>query len=33
MAGRYRKDMKQMTGSGMTGDEFEALPVAVRRKV
>ena len=33
MAGRYQKKFKQMAGMGMTGEEFDALPVAVRRKV
>ncbi|KAG0647928.1 hypothetical protein D0Z07_5628 [Hyphodiscus hymeniophilus] len=31
-AGRFRKNMKNMTGFGTTDEEFEALPVAVRRK-
>jgi hypothetical protein len=30
---RFRKNMKEITGFGTTGEEFEALPVAVRRKV
>jgi len=30
---RYRKNMKEMTGFGTTEEEFEALPIAVRRKV
>ncbi|PMD41535.1 hypothetical protein L207DRAFT_426513 [Hyaloscypha variabilis F] len=29
---RYRKNMKEMTGFGTTEEEFEALPIAVRRK-
>jgi hypothetical protein len=32
-AGRYRKDMREMTGYGPTEDEYDALPIAVRRKV
>jgi hypothetical protein len=30
---RFRKNMKEMTGFGTTEEEFEALPIAVRRKV
>ncbi|KAG4435541.1 hypothetical protein IFR05_008980 [Cadophora sp. M221] len=29
---RFRKNMKEMTGFGTTEEEFEALPIAVRRK-
>ena len=33
-SGRFaRKNMKEMTGFGTTEEEFEALPIAVRRKV
>lgn len=32
-AGRFRKNMKDITGFGTTDEEFEALPIAVRRKV
>jgi hypothetical protein len=32
-AGRFRKNMKDITGFGTTDAEFEALPIAVRRKV
>lgn len=31
--GRFRKNMKDITGFTTTEDEFEALPIAVRRKV
>jgi hypothetical protein len=30
---RFRKNMKEMTGFRTTEEEFEALPIAVRRKV
>lgn len=30
---RYRKNMKEMTGWTTTEEEFDALPMAVRRKV
>lgn len=30
---RFRKNMKEMTGFGTTEEEFEALPIAVRKKV
>lgn len=30
---RYRKNMKEMTGFTTTEEEFDALPLAVRRKV
>ena len=30
---RFHKNMKEMTGFGTTEEEFEALPIAVRRKV
>lgn len=30
---RFRKNVKEMTGFGTTEEEFEALPIAVRRKV
>jgi hypothetical protein len=37
MAGRHQKKLKQMSSSSssqaMTGEEFDALPLAVRRKV
>lgn len=32
-AGRFRKNMKDITGYGPTEEEFDALPIAVRRKV
>ena len=32
-AGRFRKNMKDITGFGTTDEEFEALPIAVLRKV
>ncbi len=32
-SGRFRKNMKDITGFGTTEEEFEALPIAVRRKV
>lgn len=31
--GPFRKNMKDITGFGTTYEEFEALPIAVRRKV
>jgi hypothetical protein len=31
--GRFRKNMKDITGFTTTEDEFDALPIAVRRKV
>ena len=31
--GRFRKNVKEMTGFATTEEEFEALPIAVRRKV
>jgi hypothetical protein len=33
IAGRHQKKLHQMTGLDMTGEEFDALPAAVRRKV
>jgi hypothetical protein len=32
-SGQFKKNMKQMTGFTTTEDEFDALPIAVRRKV
>lgn len=32
-SGRYRKNMKDITGFTTTQEDFEALPLAVRRKV
>jgi hypothetical protein len=31
--GRFHKNMKEITGFGMTEEEFDSLPIAIRRKV
>lgn len=32
-SGKFRKNMKEMTGFGTTEEDFEALPIAIQRKV
>lgn len=31
-SGRFRKNMKEITGFGTTEEDFEALPIAIQRK-
>lgn len=32
-SGKFRKNMKEMTGFGTTEEDFDALPIAIQRKV